>query len=138
MKRIMLGVTAVVLSACGGQDDSEKRQPTGPTLGALRTEPVEVAADISQPYDASDYPKSFAKWGATAMRGEIQQLREDAAKTVALRPECDSVMFSELSDRTSPPEPPEVFVDCTNGNRWRFALGDGLETRGPYQYSVYG
>lgn len=124
----------LLLAGCGspGSDQS------APAPSELRTVPVQIAEDVSRPYDRASYPKTYATWGAARMTGDIQALREDAAKAVALRPECDAVMLSEVSDRSAPPAAPQVFVDCENGNRWRYSADEPLTPRPPDQLNVYG
>ncbi|WP_146111985.1 hypothetical protein [Brevundimonas vesicularis] len=130
MRRLMiLGLLCV--ASCG--QPQEAAQPA-----AKHSSPASIAPDVMVPYDRATYPKTFAKWGEAAVTGQIQKLREDAAKAVAVSPDCDAVMLSELSDRSSPPDDPEVFVDCNNGNRWRYRGDEPVEPKDPDQLSVYG
>lgn len=129
--RVVLLLGVLALAGCGEGDG--KGVPAVQDSG-----PKTIAADISTPYDQATYPKTYAKWGEARVTGEIQSLREAAAAVVALRSECDAVMLAEVSDRTSPPDAPEVFVDCENGNRWRYRGDEPVEPRAPDQLAVYG
>lgn len=129
MKRLAAVVAVLTGVAC---------QPSAPPDTGFRATPVSIAPDVFETYGPAQYRQSYAKWGAEAVQGSIQQLREASAQAVALRQECDAVMLSDLSDRTAPPDAPEVFVDCENGSRWRYRLGDTIVSRPPDDRDVYG
>jgi hypothetical protein len=70
------------------------------------------------PYTKAGYPKTFAKWGAAAVK-EINGLRKRAAFLVATNPACDQVDISDLSDeRSAPGKTIVIFVDCRNHQRF--------------------
>lgn len=85
--------------------------------------PSPIDPGVYEPYRRDKgWSKTFAKWGDKGV-ARIQKLREAAALTASKNPACDGVELSEISDaRSTPPNNPVVYVDCTNGER--FYLGE--------------
>lgn len=71
----------------------------------------------TEPYERKFYPKMFSQFGARM--SVINKLRIEAAKKSIDSGECDYVIMSELSDRSSLNNL-HFWVDCRNKNRLRF------------------
>lgn len=120
--RECLAALVVALAAsCGPQPNTENKEQSA----TAKTRPAAAPIDpgVYEPYKREQgWEKTFARWGDEGV-ARIQRLREAAAATVARDPKCDAVELSEISDsRSTPPDSPMVYVDCTNGER--FYLGE--------------
>lgn len=105
--------TALLTVSCGTQDSAE-------TANISRAKPpiAQIDPGVFTHYKRDSWPKLFARWGDKGV-ARIQRLREAAALTAARNPKCDAVEISEISDsRSSFPNNPVVYVDCTNGERF--------------------
>lgn len=115
MKRLLL-VAIVAVSACAAQEE--------------RDAPVYIDPSVFEPYTHEHFPRLFDELGAEEVTGRIQRLRENAANRVGRSPECSVVERSEYSEAQSTATNPQVFVDCSNGKRWRMTERDVLYPAG--------
>lgn len=110
------------LDAIKGESNwvSEFKQldPKGYEKWRSETASKKIAEYAYAPYEKAGYPKTFAKWGPSAVK-KINALRKEAAFLVALDPKCNMVEVSELSDeRSTPKDKIVIFVDCRNNQRF--------------------
>ncbi|WP_292039022.1 MULTISPECIES: hypothetical protein [unclassified Brevundimonas] len=115
MKRLLLAA-AVSLGACAQPQE--------------RAAPVYIDPSVFEPYTEQQFPQLFATIGEEEITGRIQRLRENAANRVGRSPDCTVVERSEYSEARSTPTNPQVFVDCSNGKRWRMTERDVLYPAG--------
>lgn len=79
---------------------------------------AEMDPNALNPYDAKNYPKTYAPWGAKGVK-QIETYRGLAAKSVSANLGCDFIETVDLSDnRSVPPNQIVIFVDCRNGARF--------------------
>jgi hypothetical protein len=110
-KLLLLAGIAVLISSQGMADDVGRKLSS---------------ADL-KPYDQANYPKTFAKFGEKFVLNEIQLARVAGAQAMARDENCDRVLFSDLSDKSTR-DNVVVFVDCANGYRIWHSAGRVLRT----------
>jgi hypothetical protein len=114
---LALIVTAIMLCGCN-QPAEQLADSSAPQSAAEPAHQAAIDPNVFDPMTRDSYPKAFAKWGVKGIE-RVNALRIAAAQTAAKIPSCDRVEISELSDaRSTPPDNPAVFVDCTNGQRF--------------------
>ena len=127
----LVGIPIIVMLA--DENETEPAEARVPAKEAISAPPDQLRAHIEVPeylfasYTQSEYPKTFALWGAEGV-ARIEAHERLAAQTVASSGKCDRIAMVGLSDRSSPPSDVISFIDCENGER--FYIGQSELTSG--------
>ncbi len=106
-----------MLLLCTGSARPDESDAQKNNVGSTSTSKSLVDPGVFERYLEKDHPQTFMQYGALAIWGPIQKLREETALHAVKLPKCGRVLWSELATKESSIDKWVVYADCETGLR---------------------